>query len=115
MLEAARPATDTWRETTPPVFLIARPSLALDGVRAYLESVGGESWLERRATDDRNDAEMLVEFGVRLCYRSWEPGLNPNVTRIRTDPREYFENILRSAHGSVLEHANWSFAFRNCS
>src|SRR5690606_13837790 len=59
--------------------------------------------------------EMLVEFGGRACYRSWEPGLNPNVTRVRTDRMEYFANILRSAHGSVLEHANYSFALRNVS
>ena len=56
-----------------------------------------------------------MEFGGRACYRSWEPGLNPNVTRVRTDQKEYFANILRSAHGSVLEHANWSFALRNVS
>ena len=43
-----------------------------------------------------NAAELLVEFGGRACYRSWEPGLNPNVTRVRTDQREYFANILRS-------------------
>src|SRR5436309_4693411 len=105
-------------ETTPQVFLIARPSLDLDGMRGYLESVGGESWLDRRtgqAGGQPNPGEMLVEFGGRLCYRSWEPGLNPNVSRIRTDRREYFENILRSQHGSVLEHANYSFALRNCS
>jgi thymidylate synthase (FAD) len=66
-------------------------------------------------TTPRNPGEMLVEFGGRLCYRSWEPGLNANVTRVRTDRREYFENILRSAHGSVLEHANYSFALRNVS
>ena len=34
---------------------------------------------------------------------------------MRTDQREYFANILRSAHGSVLEHANYSFAMRNVS
>jgi thymidylate synthase (FAD) len=105
-------------ETTPQVFLVARPSLDLDGIRGYLESVGGESWLERRvgeAGDEMNPAETLIEFAGRLCYRSWEPGLNPNVTRIRTDQREYFENILRSAHGSVLEHASYSFALRNVS
>ena len=62
-----------------------------------------------------NSGELLVEFGGRACYRSWEPGLNPNVTRIRTDRREYFANILRSGHGSVLEHANYSFALRNVS
>ncbi len=106
-------------ETTPQVFLVARPSLDLDGMRGYLESVGGESWIDRRAGEADagavNPAETLIEFAGRLCYRSWEPGLNPNVTRIRTDQREYFENILRSAHGSVLEHASYSFALRNVS
>jgi thymidylate synthase (FAD) len=109
-------------ETKPQVFLLARPSLDLDGMRAYLADVGGESWLERRLEEadggtggDPNGGELIVEFGGRACYRSWEPGLNPNVTRVRTDQREYFANILRSAHGSVLEHANYSFAIRNCS
>src|ERR1700676_3960177 len=105
-------------ETTPAVFLIARPSIDLEGMRGYLEDVGGESWLERRLqeADERpNCGELIVEFGGRACYRSWEPGLNPNVTKVRTDQREYFANILRSAHGSVLEHANYSFALRNVS
>jgi hypothetical protein len=41
-----------------------------------------------------------------LCYRSWEPGLNPNVTKIRRDRKAYFDNILKSGHGSILEHAH---------
>jgi thymidylate synthase (FAD) len=112
----ASPATV--HETEPTVFLIARPSIELDGLRGYLEDVGGSSWLERRLEESDgapNAGELLVEFGGRACYRSWEPGLNPNVTKVRTDQREYFANILRSAHGSVLEHANYSFALRNCS
>src|ERR1700722_4691884 len=87
-------------------------------MRGYLSDVGGESWLERRLEEsdgEPNGGELIVEFGGRACYRSWEPGLNPNVTKVRTDQREYFANILRSAHGSVLEHANWSFALRNVS
>lgn len=106
------------RETTPTVHLVARPALNLDGMRAYLADVGGEAWLDRRLAEsegESNAGQMLVEFGGRACYRSWEPGLNPNVTRVRTDQREYFENLLRSAHGSVLEHANYSFALRNVS
>jgi thymidylate synthase (FAD) len=104
-------------ETTPQVFLVARPSVSTDGMRAYLESVGGASWLDMRedAREQLHDGELLAEFGGRMCYRSWEPGLNPNVTRIRTDQKEYFANVLRSAHGSVLEHANYSFAFRDVS
>jgi len=105
-------------ETSPSVFLIARPSIDEQGLRGYLRDVGGESWLERRleeADGVPNGGELIVEFGGRACYRSWEPGLNANVTRVRTDQREYFANILRSAHGSVLEHANYSLAMRNVS
>ncbi len=104
--------------TTPTVHLLGRPSLDLEGMRSYLRDVGGESWLERRleeADGAPNAAQLLIEFGGRACYRSWEPGLNPNVSRVRTDQRAYFENLLRSAHGSVLEHASYSFAFRNVS
>ncbi len=105
-------------ETTPTVFVLARPALDLDGLRGYLRDVGGEAWLDRRideAGGAPNPGELLVEFGGRACYRSWEPGLNPNVTRVRTDQGAYFGNLLGSGHGSVLEHANYSFAFRNVS
>ncbi len=107
-------------ETTPGIFLIARPAIALEGMRSYLQDVGGESWLERRLSEQQspeelNAGELLVELGGRACYRSWEPGLNPNVSRVRNDQREYFANILRSGHGSVLEHASYSFVLRDVS
>ncbi|WCB92059.1 Flavin-dependent thymidylate synthase [Baekduia alba] len=101
------------RETRPEVFLIARPALDVDGMRGYLEAAGGASWLERRA--GAGDAETLVEFAGRACYRSWEPGLNPNVTRVREDQGAYLDNVLASGHGSVLEHVNYTFAFRDVS
>jgi thymidylate synthase (FAD) len=103
------------RETKPSVHLIARPSIDVEGMRGYLAEVGGEPWLERRLAEDSGAAELLVEFSGRLCYRSWAPGLNPNVTRIRERQDEYFRNLLSSLHGSVLEHANYSFAFHNAS
>src|SRR5215471_13114163 len=104
-------------ETAPVIHLIARPSVDLEGMRAYLDSVGGAAWLDGRLAEaaDLNPGELLVEFAGRACYRSWEPGLNPNVTRVRTDRREYLRNILSSAHGSVLEHASYSFALRDVS
>ena len=106
------------RETLPSVYLVARPSVNIDGMREYLEDVGGASWLDRRMEEEDgspNPGELAVEFGGRMCYRSWEPGLNANVSRIRTKKDEYFGNLLRSLHGSVFEHANYSFAFRNVS
>lgn len=117
---APEPTIDgsTMRETAPSVHLIARPAIDFDAMRAYLEDVDGASWLTRReqeAGDEPNEAQLLVEFCGRLCYRSWEPGLNKNVTRVRTDQHEYLANLLSSLHGSVLEHANYTFAFRNVS
>jgi thymidylate synthase ThyX len=98
------------------VFLVARPAVDLEGMRGYLDDVGGGSWLENREQEEGiPGAELLAEFAGRICYRSWEPGLNPNVTRVRTDRQAYFSNVMQSFHGSVLEHASFSFAFREVS
>lgn len=105
------------RETTPQVELIARPSLDLEALGRYLKTVGGEGWLDGRLGegDEVNPGELLIEAAGRACYRSWEPGLNPNVTKIRKDRAEYLLNILRSGHGSVLEHANYTFVMWDVS
>ncbi|MFT2020472.1 FAD-dependent thymidylate synthase [Streptomyces sp. 796.1] len=105
----------TLRHVEPEVHLIARPQLDYDEVAGYLADVGGESWLERIDRGEWDDAQNLAEFAGRVCYRSWEPGLNPNVTRIRTDQEKYLRNILSSAHGSVLEHVSFSFVLHHVS
>jgi thymidylate synthase (FAD) len=104
------------RSVQPEVFLVARPSVDYGELAAYLREVGGESWLERLDRGDlANDAQNLAEFAGRLCYRSWEPGLNPNVSRVRADQDGYLRNILGQLHGSVLEHASFSFVLHNVS
>ena len=104
------------RAVEPEVFLVGRPQLDYAELAGYLREVGGESWLERLDRGDLdNDAQNLAEFAGRLCYRSWEPGLNPNVVRIRPDQPGYLRNILASAHGSVLEHVSFSFVLHNVS
>ncbi|HEX3692134.1 MAG TPA: FAD-dependent thymidylate synthase [Solirubrobacteraceae bacterium] len=103
-------------ETSPEVFLIAQPAVDRDAMRAYLSRLDGEQWLEGRIADGEIPAsELLVEFAGRTCYRSWKPGLNPNVTRVRDDRREYFANVLSSGHGSVLEHASFTFVLHDVS
>lgn len=105
------------RETQPQVELIARPSLDLEALGRFLKAVGGESWLQMRTQDGQevNGGELLIEAAGRACYRSWEEGLNPNVTRIRKDQAQYFLNLLNSGHGSVLEHSNYSFVLSDVS
>ena len=61
------------------------------------------------------DGEQLVELAARRCYKAFEPGLNPNVTKIRESSEAYHKNILDSGHGSVLEHATATWAIENVS
>ena len=104
------------KKVEPGVFLVARPEVDYEALAAYLHEVGGQSWLERLDRDQLdNDAQNLAEFAGKMCYRSWEPGLNPNVRRVRDDQAKYLENILRSGHGSVLEHLNFTFVLHNVS
>lgn len=103
------------RHVEPEVRLIGRPSLDYEEIASYLRDVGGENWLERLDQGNLNDAQNLAEFAGRICYRSWEPGLNPNVKRVRADQDVYLSNILASAHGSVLEHVTFTFVLHNVS
>ena len=102
------------RSVEPEVFLVARPKVDYDAMAAYLREVGGERWLERI---DRGqlEAQDLAEFAGKMCYRSWEPGLNPNVRKVRDDQDAYLQNILKQQHGSVLEHVSFTFVLHNVS
>lgn len=104
------------RKVKPEVYLIARPQVDYTGICRYLKSTGASKQTrENWDIEDGADAQNLVEFAGRLCYNSFEPGLNPNVTRIRGDQDAYLSNILSSQHGSVLEHANFTFVFQDVS
>ncbi len=99
------------KQVEPQVFLLARPAINEEGLASYLQAVGSPNW----DTDAPSAGEKLIEVAGRSCYRSFEPGLNPNVTKIREGSKAYLENILKVKHGSVVEHANWTFAFFNVS
>jgi thymidylate synthase (FAD) len=103
------------RETVPKVRLIAEPRVHWPAVREHLEDVDGLEWYDRIAHAGAPDAEVLVEYAGRRCYRSWAPGLNANVTKVREDSASYLENILKSGHGAVLEHASFTFDFDQVS
>jgi thymidylate synthase (FAD) len=106
----------------PEVYKISGVVLDYSMIDAYLESIGVEDWdsyhhglnISWNAVEPASE-ELLIEIMGRLCYKSWEPGLNPNVTRIRSDSKEYIQNMLKQGHGSVFEHVQLSFMFSNVS
>lgn len=54
------------------------------------------------------DGERLAEFAGRLCYMSQRNPAN-------RETRDYIENLKKQAHGSVLEHANYSLLIEGVS
>jgi thymidylate synthase (FAD) len=95
----------------PKVYLVGETRLVDEGLQAYLDHLGISQW----TTDAPSDAEKLLEVYGRLCYRSFEPGLNPNVTRVRQGNANYLANIIEVGHGSVLEHAVVNFILADVS
>lgn len=100
------------REVTPHVFLIGKTVPQKDEIRAWLDYVGATEYVIEM---DVTTGEQLVQLCGKRCYMSFQPGLNPNVTRIRTDMSEFIDNILKVGHGSVLEHAVYNFAIESVS
>ena len=112
------------RRVTPKVFLIGETQVHLDGMEDYLKHLGDGAieWLEKYTSADTDDPlpcpsqpELLSEFYGRLCYRSWKPGLNANVTKIREGNDVYLDNVLKVKHGSVIEHAVVNLVFADVS
>lgn len=95
----------------PKVFLIGETKIVEDGLLAYLKHLGVPDW----KSDAPSDSEQVIEVMGRLCYRSFEAGLNPNVTKVRKHNEEYIGNILKSKHGSVTEHSVVNFIFADVS
>lgn len=96
------------------IFRLARTCVDREAVRHWLDSLGAADFKipeESAATD----AALMVALAAKQCYLSFEPGLNPNVTKVRQDLTDYLDNILASGHGSVLEHATFTFAINGVS
>jgi thymidylate synthase (FAD) len=89
----------------PSVAVIATPDLNMVRAKAVIEEWGheveewdplGDSW------QDGQQAEVICEIGGRTCYQSF--------TRRRPGgTAEYLRHIIESGHGSVLEHASFTF------
>lgn len=97
------------------VFLIAKTQVDKEEVRRWLDRIDvSEDWKFPNEEIVSNPA-LNIALAAKRCYMSYEAGLNPNVTKVRADYIEYFDNILSSGHGSVLEHSVFSFAMEGVS
>jgi thymidylate synthase (FAD) len=99
----------------PLVIKIAETKIDEAGVKKFMEQYKDTEWHDRVRPTQPNDGEFLVELSGRACYKSYGVGLNPNVTKIRQDSRDYLTNVLEKGDGSILEHATVTFAFLNVS
>lgn len=99
------------------VYPIARSMMIMEGLPPWLTRLGAPDYVKELSDPeaDLTHSEGIIGVAAKRCYMSFQPGLNPNVTKVRKDWTDYFNNILGSGHGSVLEHATWTFAIEGVS
>jgi thymidylate synthase (FAD) len=90
----------------PGIVMIGKPQISLEGLRGfftgYPEELNFLGYL-----DDPTDlppGAKLCKFAGQMCYVACGTGRTWNKAAVG-----YFLNILKQRHGSVLEHANYSF------
>lgn len=96
------------------VRVLARTVVDREAVREWLDEMGADEF-EIPDEETVSDPALLVALAAKQCYMAFQPGLNPNVNKVRNDMVEYLDNVLKQRHGSVLEHAVLTFAINGCS
>jgi thymidylate synthase (FAD) len=104
--DVCRTALGTPYLQKPGVVVIARPQTDLLGMRKFLAGFGKDLSFEPYVEDPVSLAPgtALCKAAGQTCYLSFGPRRTTNAGAAK-----YFENIKSSGHGSVLEHASYSF------
>jgi len=90
--------------------IVREPKVYLVGHQVVDSEVVGEFLADHEVTwqtDTEVGAEALAEMAGRVCYMSYGKGRKTN--------REFVGHIVDVGHGSVLEHAVWSFVITGVS
>lgn len=88
------------------VALLAKPQVRLSGLQPFFEGFDPALEFNGYLEDPTPLAAgaQLCKIAGQTCYASFSPKRTMNAQAGR-----YFENIMSSGHGSVLEHASYSF------
>lgn len=103
--------------TEPKIELIGQPVINLDGLTEFLDDHRYD-WpefmdqLDSMVSLGDKDGEWLIEFGGRMCYKSF--------TKKEEEPKgrkheDHVKNLIDSGHLSCLEHATFNFAIWDVS
>jgi thymidylate synthase (FAD) len=90
----------------PGVVMLAQPRTKVAGLAGFLEGFDEELGFPAYVDDPTPlpDSSQLCKTAGQLCYASFGPRRTTN-----EKAAAYFERLTSAGHGSVLEHANFSF------
>jgi thymidylate synthase (FAD) len=104
----------------PKVWLLGKTTLNQEAIKDYCSFHDADEYYKKHFLDENipseeTDGAKLVMLAGKRCYRALVPKINPNVSRVRENARQYIDNILDSGHGSVIEHVVYNFGIENVS
>lgn len=96
----------------PGVVLVAKPVVNAEAARYFVESFDAvdptlqfkDYFKDPMPFSELPPAEALTKLAAQTCYLSFQPKRSKNA-----DAQQYLDHIKQSGHGSVLEHANFTF------
>jgi thymidylate synthase (FAD) len=90
----------------PGVVMISRPNVDISGLAGFLEGFDEDLDFPRYLDDPTPlpPSSQLAKMAGQLCYASFGPRRTKN-----ENAASYFERLTSAGHGSVLEHASFSF------
>jgi thymidylate synthase (FAD) len=88
------------------VVMMARPQVETEGLRGFLEGYGDELDFTGYLDDPTplTPGAHLLKTAGQTCYASFGPKRTYN-----ENAQRYFDNLSSSGHGSVFEHATFTF------
>ena len=101
-----RTATGTPYLKAPGVVMLARPQTNVAGLAGFLEGFDSELRFPEYLDDPTRlpDSSQLCKTAGQTCYMSFGPRRTKN-----ENAAAYIERLTSAGHGSVLEHASFSF------